>query len=460
MGIYADRLASAKANQIKTPLKNTGEQDISIGNTLARAAKNFPASAAGLAFDTLKAFTIDLPKTVKSIDGLAQGIVNKFDPTTDKNEEYVDGIINFYKHRYGSFAKAKEAFATDPASIMMDAATLLGGFSGILKSASLVSDVSGGVNTAKILAKTGSIAGKLARTIDPINISLKPAQSALKAIPERLPEKMWESAVKPSTRLSLEDRKLIVKTALENGVKPTQSGIDKVRKKIFDINSAITEKINNAVANGGKININDLFVYIKPLRDDATISSQKAVNAIDNAMADIIKANDSIGRESLTPAQAQKLKIAVYNEAYSAYADTKVPMFKKAKRAIGRAVKEQIENLHPEIKGLNKKEADFIKLEKEITNATKRLNNREFTIGSLIPATVVGAAGGAIGGTTGATIGSGVGLALTVLRQPKVRLATAQAIHSARNAKIPSAATGIRSIAKPIQDTNKLNIEP
>ena len=461
MGEFKDLLESARANQEAQQNGASAQNDVSNNeqSIIGRAIKNFPSSAGNLAFDTLKSLTIGLPNTVRSFDHLAQGLVNKLDPTTNKNEKYVDGLVEFYKNKYGSVKKAKESFANDPAGVMMDATALFSGFEGILGGLGKASELSNLSKTARVLKASGKIAGKLSKALDPLKLSFRPIGAALKQIPEGLPVGMWESSVKPSVRLSQEDRTLIAKTALENGITPTNKGVDKTRSLLFETNAQISNIIDNATASGKAIDINDLARHTAPLRARNSLSSQKAVNAIDNVVSDFMDAQQNAGRTTLTPSEAQRAKIDIYNAAYSAYADTKVPEFKKAKRAIARAIREDIEALHPEIKNLNKKDAALVKLEKEITNATNKISNKgiTLTLSDIVTTPALSGIGAKLGGTTGATLGAAIGVGATIMKKPKVKLAIAQALYNAKTKPIRNFGTRARSAIRPAQDLNNAN---
>ena len=143
--------------------------ELSWGDTMRGAVANAVPSTGGLVKSTWDAITH--PKaTVGALSDLATGAVSQAkgalgvqqDPVEKaKDEQLINALEDHYKHVYGSIKGFKQALATDPASIAMDATTLLGGAGAVAKGAGLAS-------TAGALTKTAS-------AVDPIQNALRVA---------------------------------------------------------------------------------------------------------------------------------------------------------------------------------------------------------------------------------------------------------------------------------------------
>jgi soluble lytic murein transglycosylase-like protein len=116
-------------------------------------------------------------QTVENIGNVAQGAVSQAagamgiqqDPAQKaKNESLISALENHYKTTYGSVPGFKKALAIDPASVAMDASTLLGG-------AGALADTAGLAKTAGVLSKVGS-------AIDPVANAVRVAKIPAKII--------------------------------------------------------------------------------------------------------------------------------------------------------------------------------------------------------------------------------------------------------------------------------------
>lgn len=83
-------------------------------------------------------------------------------------EASLDQLTDYYKQRYGSIEKFKEALAKDPVGVMMDASTALTGAGGIVRGGTQALARSGSV-VGKIADKTAEVVQKTGRALDPVN---------------------------------------------------------------------------------------------------------------------------------------------------------------------------------------------------------------------------------------------------------------------------------------------------
>lgn len=140
------------------------EDGLTWGETLGGAAINFVPSTFELAFDTVKALTVNLPETIDGVVDVIGGATGLSDDPTAW-----EALKNYYSDRYGSIEGFKRALRTDPASIAADVAGVLTGGATIIGTtanvAAKTSKISALSNAAKASEAFTSMAGK----IDPLS---------------------------------------------------------------------------------------------------------------------------------------------------------------------------------------------------------------------------------------------------------------------------------------------------
>jgi len=147
----------------QAPIKQPGEKDLTVGETLSGAAKNFIPSALGVVGSFAHALTHP-SETLGAVGDIGTGLLSKAagatgaqqDPTKKKQEErVVNGLWDHYKKTY--FTSSQDfmrAFKKDPASIFLDFSTLTG------------------IGAAGLPGKFGQAAKIAATVTDPIQSSL------------------------------------------------------------------------------------------------------------------------------------------------------------------------------------------------------------------------------------------------------------------------------------------------
>jgi hypothetical protein len=150
------------------------EPEMGWGETLVGAGKNLLPSAAEAVNSIYQAVRHPVD-TASALGQVGSGAMSQLagamgvsqDPAEKaKKESLINALEEHYKQTYGSMEGFKRAFAKDPAGIIMDASTLLGGFGGGVKLAGLTGNA----------AKLGASASKAAAMIDPISQSINLAK--------------------------------------------------------------------------------------------------------------------------------------------------------------------------------------------------------------------------------------------------------------------------------------------
>lgn len=140
-------------------------------STIEQAKENFVPSAVNFGSDMWDMVTNPV-ETVKGIKNVAMGAMAKAGIADQDYEKYMDGVLDFYAERYGSLDGFKKAVATDPVSVMADAAMALTGGGGALAKA-------GQAGRIGSLATAGKIAKGIGTAIDPIAAPVKVAGKVL-----------------------------------------------------------------------------------------------------------------------------------------------------------------------------------------------------------------------------------------------------------------------------------------
>lgn len=280
----------------------------------------------------------------------------------------------------------------------------------------------------------------------------RPLKTALstagKAIPESVPERMYESALKPSTTLPAGKRAQIIRTGLENEIPVSAEGAAKLSDLLNDVNQKIADKIHIS---------NRLGATVDPLEVSSRLGDvgQQFVNQV-NPEADLAAIQRS-GEEFLRTQpsdipieRAQQLKQGTYQQLRKKYGQLGSADI-ESQKALARGLKEEIANQLPEINELNAQDSKFINLDQALERAVARISNHQLLgIGTPITGGAVGVVTkssklGAIAGTLKAVIDDpGVKSRIAIaLSRKGIPLPQAQARLAAYSALLSSAASNV-----------------
>lgn len=381
-------------------------------SVMSQAVSNTPKSAAQFVEDLVSPFLHPID-TAKAVGNLAVGMKDKFVPGTQESEQIVDDLIEVFKERYGGIENLKTTLAEDPVGITADIASVLvpGGVA-----------VKGAGTAAKVgkIAKVGEAVSRIGKAIEPVSAVAKAAKEVgRKLIPKDAPSSWYQGAAKFSTTIPEAGRAKLAQTALDKGIMPTLSGLDKTRDMINKFNDEITILIDEATDAGKKIQVQKLFKEFTTLKNKMSSEPLTRKKQISRVAREINFNFKKLGKKDITPAEAQRLKQAIYKETEGFYSSVKnSPAKIEAKHAVARAAKESIEEIFPEIKNLNKQEGALIELKKQLEKSASRISNRDL-IGIGVP--IKGGAGGAVAGPAG--MAGGLILGLFDTPQVKAKLA-------------------------------------
>jgi len=163
--------------------------NLSWGDAAKEAWNNLPSSALQTAAGIGHAITHPVA-TVQNLGQLGAGVLSQAegalgvqqDPQQKaKTEALAKALEQHYAQSYGSVKGFKNAIASDPVSVAMDAATLLSGGAGAVgKAAGLAGKIDGLAGAANAVGKVADVAGKVGSAIDPVSNSLRLAKTVAK----------------------------------------------------------------------------------------------------------------------------------------------------------------------------------------------------------------------------------------------------------------------------------------
>jgi hypothetical protein len=162
-----------------------GEDPLTLSETLGGAALNFIPSTFELAYDTVYALTLGLPDTIEGVADIIGGATG-----LSKDDTAYEALKKYYSDRYGSVQGFAKALQTDPASIMADVAGLVTGGATILAKTGSVAGKVSKIAALSNAAKTAENFGAYAAKIDPLN-----AAAAMTSAGAKLGTRAGEAAV-------------------------------------------------------------------------------------------------------------------------------------------------------------------------------------------------------------------------------------------------------------------------
>lgn len=179
---------------------------------------------------------------------------------------------------------------------------------------------------------------------------------------------LMQSALKPTIAdLRKGNAAKAIDTLLEEGINPTQGGLDKLRSQIAVLDDQVANTIANssATVNKGDVGTRLLDAYNK-FRMQVNPTSD--VNAIKQAWLEF-KNHPSLPTEDIPVQVAQAMKQATYRSLGDKPYGELAGASQEAQKALARGLKEEISAAVPEVAGLNKKEG-------ELLNAAKIVERR------------------------------------------------------------------------------------
>ena len=253
------------------------------------------------------------------------------------------------------------------------------------------------------------------------------------------PEQLYQSALKPRPGLGSEQIDKIVQAGLKERIPVDPEHWETNWQKLND-------QVNQIIGGGSGQPVIDPANIAKRLdqlkTEWASGSGDPAfLSAIDKVQKDF----ESRWRAPMTAAEAQEAKKQIYKEIRkskeSYYTASQSAIELDAKAELGRGFMQELQQLHPELQGINRREGAMIDLEKALDRFAAREGNKVTTpyFLSLLAGAGVGGGVGAMFGGGSSEMGMGAAMGATaaklmrdVLEDPVVKSKLAIALARAR----------------------------
>ena len=372
-------------------------------------ARNFPDSLAQYGSDVWQGLTNPID-TITGLGQAAAGAVQKYHPDA-LSQQYVpqaEAIGEHYSGRYGGLDEMKQTLMNDPVGVASDAAGLFGGVG--------------------LLPKLGAV-GRMGSMLDPI--------TAVGTGVGKLPPIMYEKAAKIHSRF---DTPALVQTALDQGIMPTEGGLAKAQGKVDKLHNQVVTMIDEAGKNNSTIKADDMLTPLKEMRKqiDVSVSPTREADlaAIDNIITGFENSVEATGKTNVPIAEAQALKKQLQSHInWRRSAQTADPMTMQADKTMAQGVRESIEQVLPEAKGLNLRQKDLIDLMEGLEVPASRIGRRNPIS---LETGMTTAAGTLAGEAAGAPmLGTAAGFGLSVLMKPTVQARLAIEMNRIKKLPIP-----------------------
>ncbi len=374
-------------------------------------------------------FAGDIGKAVVAAPGLLYKGATQPRQVAEAAVEASKGIPDYLAERYGGPEKILDTLYKDPVGFAADLSTVLSGAGAVAK-----------VGKMGKLAEGLSTASKMVDPIAQTGRALRaPAAAAGRAM--GLPEKLYESALKPSTAGAggVYKARRNVTTGLREEIPVSAAGETKVRGIIDDLKAKVDAEIAS-IPPGAQVDPFDMAIKAEAQTKPKYIGVTKAADekAIDKTLDTFLEGHQT----PKSPSELQDFKTSSYRSLKDrAYGEQKGPGV-ETEKAITRMAKEKLEEWAPDLKKLNAREGSVIALERDLQKAVDRVRKHQ-VIGIGTP--LMAGAGHALGGTGGAWALAAVKIALD---QPAFKSNLAFAIKRAqglKSSKLTKLSTAVRA---------------
>lgn len=250
-------------------------------------------------------------------------------------------------------------------------------------------------------------------------------------------ERLYKSALKPSTTLSAGKVSSAIQTGLTNEIPVSAGGIEKLGNMIDDLNQSIAGEISK----NPNVPINKYTVASR-LGDTAQkfanqVSPTSDLDAIAKSGNDFLQTQPT----NIPASAAQSLKQGTYQQLSSrAYGELGSATI-EAQKSLARGLKEELANAFPELSDLNAADSKLIGLDSVLQKAVNRITNHQM-LGIGTPLAAAGAKA-----VTGSNTAAGVtGVLKAIVDDPFVKSKLAFALNRASKGTvtIPMAAAKVQ----------------
>lgn len=213
-------------------------------------------------------------------------------------------------------------------------------------------------------------------------------------------QRLYQSALKPSTRIPAEKVASMVQTGLQEGIPIDKEGLAKLGSLIDDVNGKIQDTID--AAPNRPIN---KFAVTSRLADTAQrFANQVNPNADLQAVSDAGQEFHANNPTQINASDAQAMKQGTYQQLGGKYGQLSSAAI-EAQKALARGLKEELASQFPELDQLNAKDSQYYNLQGVLEKAVQRISNHQL-IGIGTP--LAGTAAKAMTGSNTAAVATGL----------------------------------------------------
>lgn len=421
------------------------EQTQPQGFSVAETISNIPSSALQLGKDIVEPILSPI-ETAKSLGKLGTGALFKANEALDEltpdaldfmseplfgdsvlgseNAPAAEAVGAFIDERYGSLDAFKNTVQQDPVGVLADAAAIFAGGSTLLP------------KTGKA-GRIGAAVEGVGKAVDPLNIATSSVKALAKSgriIPEALPAKLLESAVKFRPGVKNAERANMISTSLKQGIMPTVDGLNKITEKIGVLNTRLDKIIDGATTRGVEIPKGVIFSELKKVRGKlggVKVDAAADLRIIDQVAKNLNENLKGLKKGKVTPRELQDLKTNAYKKINFDVTQGQAGFAKnEARKGIAKAAKTSLEGIDSSVQPINKDIGNLLELNKELEGVVNKLDNRNLI--SLDTAAKIGAGAGS-GAAAGSPIaGTVIGTVAAVAGNPRVKARTALVLENIR----------------------------
>jgi hypothetical protein len=291
---YLQALKASRKQAVEETQVVSEPKERTLGQALASGVTRYPLSTLQLGAETIGALRQPV-ELLKSLQKLSRGIVQKALPDTivdflgrdETGDQVVDAVSQYYVDKYGSAEGFKEAFATHPAAVVADAATVLMGAGGILRQ-------------IPSLSKAGTALSTAGEVIEPISAMTKIAGPLVSSTASGVSGTLTGTGTEPLKQAFKAgqaggEKSALFTSSMRGTANPTDI-VDTARQALTDMRARASENY--------KLNMADVS------KDKTVLDLQDTTNAIQNSFNKFAAYKGQIKNESVANAlQAVKAKV-------------------------------------------------------------------------------------------------------------------------------------------------------
>ena len=243
-------------------------------------------------------------------------------------------------------------------------------------------------------------------------------------------EKLYQSALKPSTKLAKDDVKKIVSSALEHKLFVTNGGVEKLGEKIDMFEKQLGGAIDEATKAGKKVSLDGLQGYVDEAKKFFTNAfdvkaAKNAVKELDGLVKSFVKEHG----KDLAPDVAQKIKVTTMRAVRKYYGELSGASIEGQKQG-ARYLKDQIIKLTGgAADDINKRLGALYELDQQLNRAVNRSGNVNILGMGTKAGALAGAGAAAITGDLKAGAVAALGVAADILDRAGVKSSVAVGVN-------------------------------